>query len=125
MKTEEKIILESDVVLPIKETIEVYNIGTKELPRYIVTEQTVRKELSTHKTCECGNIFHKNSYCSPCYSKKSNENYNKKEYKEWDGQTPICLNHGDEYFFDEEDIESYLEDNDLQPEDLDLIIGLI
>ena len=52
----EKIILEKDVILPNKETIEVYNLGTVQQPRYVVTEKTVRKELSTHKVCEsCGN----------------------------------------------------------------------
>ena len=59
MGTEDKVILEADVVLPLKETIEVYNIGTKEFPRYIVTEHTARRELSTHKACECGNIYKK------------------------------------------------------------------
>jgi len=44
-----KIILEEDVILPEKETIEVFNIGTKLEPRYIISESTVRKELSTHK----------------------------------------------------------------------------
>ena len=57
-----KIILEKDVILPNKETIEVCNLGTVENPRYVVTENTVRKELSTHKVCEsCGNNISKNS----------------------------------------------------------------
>lgn len=118
----EKNILESDVVLPIKETIEVYNIGTKELPRYIVTEHTVRRELSTHKTCECGNIYKKNSYCEPCASKRFQEGYQNKPYKYWDLETPLCLYSDDKYFFDIDDIETYLEDNNLQPEDIDLMI---
>jgi hypothetical protein len=122
MKTQEKIILEQDVVLPVKETIEVYNIGTKEHPRYIVTEHTVRKELSTHVMCECGNVYEKKSYCLICSEKRSLETYKNKEYKEWDGSTPLCLFRHDKYFFDIEDLETYLEDNELEPEDLDLMI---
>ena len=122
MKKEIKIILENDVVLPPKETIEVYNIGTKEHPRYIVTEHTVRKELSTHKTCECGNVYEKNSYCDPCATKRSNDAYLNKPFKTWDGVEPVCTWHGDNYFFDVESIEEYLEENDLDPQDLKLMI---
>lgn len=122
MKAEEKIILEADVVLPLKQTIEVYVLGTKEFPRYIVTEKTVRKELSTHKTCECGNVYEKNSYCDPCATKRSNESYYKKKYKVWDGATPLCNWRDDKYFFDIESIEEYLEENELEPSDLQLMI---
>jgi hypothetical protein len=122
MKEEQKIILEADVVLPLKETIEVYNIGTKEHPRFIVTEQTVRKELSTHKTCDCGNIYEKNSYCDPCATKRSLENYCNKPFKVWDGTTPLCTWDNDTYLFDIESIEEYLEENELEPSDLQLMI---
>lgn len=122
MGTEDKVILEADVVLPLKETIEVYNIGTKEFPRYIVTEHTARRELSTHKACECGNIYKKNSYCDTCATKRTQEIYQNKPYKDWDLKTPICLYGSDEYFFDIDEVETYIEDNDLQPEDLNLVI---
>lgn len=107
----EKIILEKDVILPNKETIEVYNLGTAQQPRYIVTEQTVRKELSTHKLCgDCGSTIEKNSYCHSCYESKNKDNYLKKEFKEWDGKTPLIIYNSDEYFFDEDSLLDYIEE---------------
>lgn len=117
---QEKIILESDVILPEKESIEVYNIGTKEKPHYILLEARARKELSTHIKCECGNTYEKKSYCSPCADKRSRENYFKKPFMEWDGEVPVCYD--DTFFFDIDSIEEYLEENELEPEDLRLVI---
>lgn len=98
----EKIILEKDVILPNKETIEVYNLGTVQQPRYVVHESRARKELSTHNVCEsCGNNIIKNSYCHPCYESKNNERYLNKEFKEWDGKTPLVIYNSDEYFTEE------------------------
>lgn len=117
----EKIILEKDVILPNKETIEVYNLGTVKNPRYVVTENTVRKELSTHKVCEsCGNNISKHSYCYPCYESKNKDNYFKKEFKEWDGKTPLVIYNSDEYFFDGDSVLDYIEEN--EEEDLQLMI---
>lgn len=123
MKLEKPILLEKDVVLPAKETIEVYNIGTVEKPRYIVTEHTVRRELSTHKQCEkCGSVFENNSYCDSCSSKSENESYWKKPFKEWDGKTPLVIYNSDQYFFDAEDVEFYIEENKIDPKELNLMI---
>lgn len=121
MKKQEVILLEKDVVLPSKETIEVYNIGTAEIPIYIVTEHTVRRELSTHKICEgCGEVLEKRTYCQTCSSKKSAENYFKKTFKEWDGETPLVIYNDDTYFFDEESLQDYIEENG--DENLELVI---
>ena len=117
----EKIILEKDVVLPNKETIEVYNLGTVQQPIYIVHESRVRKELSTHNVCEsCGNNISKHSYCRPCYESKNSERYLKKEFKEWDGKTPLVIYNSDEYFFDADSVLDYIEEN--EEEDLQLMI---
>ena len=116
-------ILAKDVVLPQKETIEVFNLGTKEAPRYIVTENTVRRELSTHEECSsCGNIIEKNRYCDFCQSKKESESYFKKPFREWDGETPVCIHNSDQYFWGSDEIDDYLEENEIDVSELKLVI---
>ena len=111
--TTEKIILEKDVILPEKETIEVFNIGTKEKPRYIVTKHTVRRELATHKTCEgCNGPIIKNSFCRPCAEKKGKDRYFKLEFKEWNYEDIVYDRNSDTFFRDENEIEDYLAENE-------------
>ncbi|MDP2652060.1 MAG: hypothetical protein Q8O94_02900 [bacterium] len=51
------------------------------------------------------------------------EDYMDLEYEEWDGVTPLVLHDGDEYFFSDDDIESYVDlDDERKFEDLDLVI---
>jgi len=123
MNVQEKIILEKDVVLPKLETIQVYNLGTPEIPQYVVTEKTAKYRLSTHKECEkCGSVYGKNSYCDFCYSKSVKERYWKKTFKEWDFETPLVIYNSDIYFIDADEVESYIEENDIDPKDLNLMI---
>ena len=91
--------------------ISVYNLGTKENPIFIVTEHIVRRELSTHKLCEnCKNPIKKNSYCNFCQSKKELDFYNRKPFKEWDFVTPLVNYNSDNYFFDQEDLNEFIEE---------------
>ncbi len=88
-------------------------------------EQLARWDGCTHKVCEkCGNQHEKTwTCCENCRRKNALERYQKYPFKEWDGKEPVCMFDGDKYFFSEEDIEMYLEDNEeLQPEDLRLVI---
>ncbi len=117
----EKIILEKDVVLPQKTTIEVFEMPAG-YPKYIVTEETARQHLATHKKCELGHIYPKNSYCARCAGKRSNENYLKKEFQEWDGETPLVIYNDDTYFWNQESIEEYIEENELESDELQLVI---
>ncbi len=50
------------------------------------------------------------------------EKYNKKQFKEWDGRTPLYSEAYDTYFFDEDNIICYCEDEGIRPTDLRLII---
>lgn len=40
----------------------------------------------------------------------------------WDGETPLCLDYDDEYFFSEYDLLEYLAEYDLKTEDIRLVI---
>lgn len=116
----EKIILPENVELE-KVTIEVFKSKDGK-GAYFLSEDKARADLSTHKRCDCGEIIEIRDYCQPCASKRSHERYLNMPFEEWDETTPVCIYHSDEYFFSPEDIDDYLENNGLLPEDLELVI---
>lgn len=124
MEAKENIIMYNDPnIVEYKTNIEGW-VG-KDKIFYGKNEHNARYGNSTHKKCECGNIMNKYwTKCEDCRNKESNEKYFKLEFKEWDGKTPVALYNGDEddFFFDEDAIEDYLDDNYLQPEDLQLVL---
>lgn len=76
-------------------------------------EHMARWSGCTHKTCKCGNVHEKHwTCCTECRNKKSNERYQDLEYREWSGE-PLFLWGGDEYFFSEDDIEYWAEENEI------------
>ena len=78
---------------------------------------------STHKKCEKGHIYRKSWInCPDCESEKILSKYMQLPFKDWDLKTPLCLFMSDKYFFSIDDIEDYLDIEDLKPEDLDLVI---
>jgi hypothetical protein len=77
----------------------------------------------THVKCEtCGHIHACNSYCEPCAERRRDERFNGYERKEWDGETPLNISGTDQYFFDYDDLQNWLEDNDEALEDLQLVL---
>lgn len=65
----------------------------------------------THLICECGNEHQKNyTICDACIAKKNDERYQAMEFKEWNGD-PVCLYRDDTYFFSEDALEQWAEDN--------------
>lgn len=86
-------------------------------------EDAARYAGCTHNKCECGSIK-KRGYirCDSCSAKRAAVEYEKLKFKEWDGKEPVCLFDGEKYFFDQEDIDIYCEDNDIKPQDLQLVI---
>lgn len=118
----EKIILDKDVILPQKETLEVYKLNVQGAPQYVVSEEKVKYWLSTHTECKCGNIHRRTSYCNPCAERRQKDSYLKHQFKEWDGTTCVCIHNSDEYFWDPESIEEYCEENECESEDLRLMI---
>lgn len=67
----------------------------------------------THLKCECGNIMEKNyTKCDTCRHKSAVERYNALPFREYNGE-PVVEWDGDKYFFNEEDIIEYCEENEL------------
>jgi hypothetical protein len=86
-------------------------------------EHMARWEGSTHSLCKCGAIKETSRIeCDKCYAKKKIELFNAYPFKEWDMVTPLTLFDDDKYFFGPEDIDEYLEENELKSEDLRLVI---
>lgn len=86
-------------------------------------EELARYDGSTHNVCGCGNIIKKHYVrCSDCSEKKDIERYQKLEFKEWDGETPLCIHGDDTYFYSECDVDDYCTENELKPEELRLVI---
>lgn len=67
----------------------------------------------THLICECGNEHRKGwTMCDACRNKKDDERYQAMEYKEWQGE-PVCIFRDDTYFFSEDAIIDWAEENEI------------
>ncbi len=84
-------------------------------------EHMARYEGSTHKTCECGEVIAKNSYCSPCYTKRQREEWLKMPIVEWDKVCMIAMHDGDRFFSEIDEFLEYCEENDILPGDVMLV----
>jgi len=120
MKTKEKIILfdSDEAAKPITLS------GWQSSDGFFFREESMaRYRGCTHKTCECGKPMVKHYLkCEDCRFISTQEQYLKLEFKEWDGITPVCIYDTDTYFFDEDDIRDYCNDNECESEDLMLVL---
>lgn len=87
-------------------------------------EESARYDGCTHSKCECGNLIKRGwTKCDECTHKAAAERFNKLPFREWDRKEPICTWDGDRYFFSEDDLISYMEDDgDDMMSEIDLII---
>jgi hypothetical protein len=85
-------------------------------------ERRARNANCTHKKCECGNVYKKNSYCNKCSERRTRESFLKLEAVEWDGESMMCLRYDDRFFYDMEDVLEYCEDEDIDISDLELML---
>jgi hypothetical protein len=87
-------------------------------------ERIARYAGCTHRQCEsCLNVVEKGRiYCDVCTSKQTREKYESLPAKAWDGNTPLCAYDTDDYFFDEDSLMEYCEENEVEREDLMLVI---
>lgn len=76
-------------------------------------ESIARFAGCTHKTCECGKLMEKHWLrCEQCRNKSAFERYMKLPFREYAGE-PVCLWDDSTYFFSEDDLICYCEDNDI------------
>lgn len=84
-------------------------------------EHMARWDGSTHFICECGKTARKSyTKCDDCIAQKRREAYLKLPEQPYMGE-PICLADGDEYFFSEDELIEYLEDNELEADEVSLL----
>lgn len=78
-------------------------------------ERSARYDGCTHRACAtegCAGITEKHyMHCVLCREKLELERYMAKPFLSWDGKTPLCLHDSDEYFFSEDDIDDFIENN--------------
>ncbi|MGN6417777.1 MAG: hypothetical protein ACTHMC_09815 [Pseudobacter sp.] len=86
-------------------------------------EHAARYAGCTHGTCECGNPTEKGWLkCESCRHKASAERYQKLEFQEWDGITPLCIYGDDQYFFNEDELEDFLYEREMNGTDICLVL---
>lgn len=88
-------------------------------------DRITKDQIATHADCgDCGIEFEKDytyqKLCFSCRGKKEGERFQKLPLVEWDGTTPLMIWNDDRYFFDEDDIEQYCEDNETTKDQLRL-----
>jgi len=71
----------------------------------------------------CGGLSQPHrAYCDACELDHVHEAFQQLEEVDWDGQTPLCIFRGDEYFFDPEGLELFLDGHCIPIDDLRLVI---
>lgn len=83
-----------------------------------------KDQIATHDDCEkCGKEFEKpytySRLCFNCEYIRKNEKYQAMEFKHWDGNTPLVIFDSDTYFFDQDDISNYVDEQNAEAEDVD------
>lgn len=120
-KEKELVVLYTDDNAAKKETITGWVSRNRKF--YNQDEHMARWDGCTHMICDCGNTMIKSyTKCEDCRQKSVNQKRDALPIEEWDGETMIYCESNDKYFNDMEEISEYLEDNDLDAEDLDLYI---
>lgn len=87
-------------------------------------ERLARWDGCTHVSCNgCGAAVQKNrTLCEACRTAKEIERYAALPKVGWDGETPLYSEAADEYFFDRQELEDKLYDEDITAESLRLVI---
>jgi len=86
------------------------------------SEEIARYAGCTHRKCRDCDKPARKSYliCDDCNAKRQREAYLALPYKEYDG-SPVYSHLHDEYFFSQDDLESFVEDLDEVPDSIDLV----
>jgi len=120
-KEEKEIMYESDEAATFKTDISGWISSTGRF--WGKDERAARYDGSTHHIGECGHKTERPyTRCSSCRDQMDIERYKSLPEIPWDGTTPLCLWNDDKYFFDEDDISQYCEDNEIESIDLQLCL---
>jgi hypothetical protein len=121
MKKEEKIIMFDSPEAAVKVNMDLWKSSDG---RLAVTEAAARYNGCTHKVCECGKIMKKYQIrCDSCDFKSDREIFLALPFREWDLISPVCTTDGDKYFFNEEDLIEYMQEDETDPmTEIDLLI---
>lgn len=78
-------------------------------------EHMARWAGCTHIKCPCGNVV-KKSYtkCKECSAKETRKRYMALPYKEWDGIEYVVEWDGDKFFWNIEDLQEYMAENEIE-----------
>lgn len=122
MKTKEEIIVPSDDRAASIKTITGWVSRNGRF--YGDDEHQARYDGSTRGTCsQCGSVSQKSrTKCDECIQKDKIERFNNLPIVEWDGKTALYCEVNDKYFWHSEEIDEFLEENELTPDDLQLFI---
>jgi hypothetical protein len=102
-------------------TVTVWEIDNPNGIIYTPKEETARYNNCTHKLCECGKPMGKfYTKCESCRQISARERYLKLPFKEWDFKEPVVVVDGDDYFFNLDDLNDYMDENHM--EEIDLLI---
>ncbi len=101
-----------EIILPTDDRtitkVETRQVWTAANGKFYLSEESARLNGATHVLCKCGQPKEKyRIHCDSCEPKIQDDEYAKMPFKEWDGETPLCIFKSDQYFFDEETIREY------------------
>lgn len=117
--TEEKIIMYDSPEAGRLVTVTAWEVDNPNGKIYTLSEANARYNNCTHKTCECGKPMGKYyTRCESCRAAAAVERYNSLPFKEWNFDTALVTWDGDRYFFNEEGLIEYLEENEMDSIDL-------
>jgi hypothetical protein len=120
-QTDEKIIMYDSPEAAKLVTVSVYEVYRPNGVIYVSDEKTARYNNCTHKICQCGKIMPKyNLKCANCSHTYKEERYKSLKFKEWDLKEPVVTWDGDDYFFSEENLIDYMDENNM--DEIDLLI---
>lgn len=75
-------------------------------------EKAARYDGATHQRCDCGGVRVKwMRACDHCRVRTASQRYQNMPFKKWDGETPLVLFEGDDYFFSVGDIETFCDEH--------------
>lgn len=85
-------------------------------------EFLARQDGATHRLCKCGEIMLKHKHlCEKCLEENNRERYNALPEAPTDWQYPIFIYQSDIVFWDEDELEDYCEEENVNKEDLQLV----